>query len=161
MTLETTETDDQKKAVPDTYVKQTKSCYERWHYYVLASVLGAAFLLVLVTYYGFYCRGKMPNVDAKTQHNMWFFSHVGLYAILGYMFPKEWKLLFGIGIVWEGIEWGVRRWGESVSHKSCPSQKLLYCKRANKPVLYESWKDIIANLIGIGLGAGTRQFVKL
>lgn len=123
------------------------------NYLLLSSILAIAFVLVVVIYHGLTCRGKVNQSQSASKLDMWFFSHVLLYAILGWLFPDEWVLLIGIGVAWEVLEWVVHRLSNSLS-ASTPGYRFIQCKNSQEPLLYEKWTDLIANLIGLLIGAG-------
>lgn len=120
---------------------------------LLVSILAIAFVLVVVIYHGLTCRGKLWQSQSASKLDVWFASHVFLYAILGWLFPEEWVLLIGVGIVWEVLEWIVHRLARSPP-KSMPGYRFIQCKTANEPLLYEKWTDLLANMAGLCIGIG-------
>lgn len=83
----------------------------------------------------------------------WPISHFILFAVLGFFFPKCWLLLIGMGILWELFE---------MAMKSLFKQKSQPMRLSDQHVEYSdwwsgSWKDIIFNVAGIGVGVGLRK----
>lgn len=79
--------------------------------------------------------------------SLWPISHFVLYGIVTYMYPKEWKFIFLIGLVWEIYEWMLSRFFIKNTNVIKSDSNLQYNETwwAAEPL------DIFMNTMGIAL----------
>ena len=113
---------------------------------IIIGILTAGFIIL---YSKFKC--IYPNyIDILTYkylyiYDGWNITHIVLYAILTYLYPKEIYIILLIGIVWEIIEHFLTIY--KIKNYT------FGCKNRNHDLVFVNrFKDIICNCIGITLG---------
>ena len=92
-------------------------------------------------------------IFGKNCCSWWPISHFVAFLIFAYIWPQYWYHLFGLGVLWEVVEWIFKKC-------STPKGEVLKFKRTrvgNGQVEYEQWwssssKDVIFNSAGILCG---------
>ena len=132
--------------------------------YTVIILLGASIIVYFNVMKAIY-KDKLSNNDplnkkvinapflGKNCCSWWPLSHFIAFFIFGYIWPQHWKHLFGLGVVWECVEW-------VLNYLMTPKGEELKFKRTrteNGDIEYEQWwssskKDILFNGAGILCG---------
>ncbi len=79
----------------------------------------------------------------------WAISHIILYTILAYLFPKRIVLLFFVGILWEIIEEG---YGWLLRHSYIKVPECIKLSDSRQTWWFGRWHDLVSNSIGLAIG---------
>ena len=126
--------------------------------YILSIFLNIAIIILFISFlkcknvfdnkYDFLTRNyNFTNYDFLNEYlDGWGISHFILFAIMVYIFPKNWILILIIGIIWEFIE-------ILLSYNKFLNCYLLnYGRKKYTKWWYGRYQDIIMNIFGIIFG---------
>ena len=102
---------------------------------------------------------KAPMLG-KNCCSMWPISHFVLFAICAYVWPGKWKEMFGLGVVWELVEWLLGY----IQTPSNETRRFKNTRTSDGSLEYEQWwsssyKDVFFNSAGIALGLCVSRLV--
>jgi hypothetical protein len=82
----------------------------------------------------------------------WWITHLLLYTVLGFLYPRQPIRFFTIGAAWELFEYGAGC--IPIFHeKGNPDEK-------PKKILYSKWNDLWGNMVGYCFGWGLAELTK-
>ena len=143
-------------------------------------------VFVIVAYWILLAKGRIPKNDKdiyklalKDKLNRilfegipitgWSLTHIWLYSVLGYMFPREfWPLMFA-GIIWELFEWLMGKLTEpklKFEHfmkelqEKFPNTDFDFANKIYKSFWGGNITDILMNFIGFCIGFYLRSIFK-
>ena len=119
-------------------------------YFLIGIILLICFLSIAI--YGTY---RCKNPDFKDPLNKeliknlenytdgWGILHLIFYSFLTYLYPKRWKIIWMVGVLWEGLETIFKHRPFYLSECNAKSEKEWW---------YGRYEDIIMNSIGMMIG---------